>query len=452
MLMAMVLCRILAVAAVAKTFAEMIDSDYLMEAKGISGPMGGTCELCGFMECVPHLNFASNGADQFVYAELGCHTVALNVNTASESDYVGNWKVPAMAENITEVALLKRGAVYRTFVNREEVAYFWHPSGFVPCNGSAATALEPVASTQWVSRNDQPLDATVTTFGGGAATRTPAPEFGSLRPAAAAPSGAYLACDEKDTYLVAVGKAAVKVVAGGCAAGVHETSPGRWYVAIMRDHALVSATTTDLADPAKYVMGGVALRAGAPGDWDAEGIDAASDVVALGASLNVVYGSGGRAGLAVSTNGGTHWEKMGEVLAGAAGRWDAALAPRSLARLGDGTFLLVYDGTAVDPLATGGEAALPGAGCGRSAVGGAISSDLKTWARLPRNPLLPPSTAPSDAFDAVGTSSAACAATGGGGVVCAYAGTGASGANATRAGVALLAAGDLAALAAPLFP
>ena len=162
--------------------ASQDSKDYVMEASAVSGPFGGACELCGELLCVPHLNFASASAEQYVYAEFSCHGVALNVNTADESAYVGNWdSLKTMPENASELALLKRGAVYRAFANRIEQAFFYHPSGFVPCNGTKPTAAEPEFSTQWASRNGAPLDSAVRPFegSGGGARRS---QFGSLEP------------------------------------------------------------------------------------------------------------------------------------------------------------------------------------------------------------------------------------------------------------------------------
>ena len=143
------------------------------------------------------------------------------------------------------------------------------------------------------------------------------------------------------------------------------------------------------------------------------------------------------------------WRKHGAnplPLAGEAWAWDARVAPTSLARLEDG-FLLAYDGANVDPLASGGCPNLPGARCERTAVGGATSSDLLSWTKLPANPLLPPSTTPASNFDALRASRAACVADGDG-VACAYAGASAAGA---AAGVKIFSGADLAGLRKPLF-
>ena len=90
---------------------------------------------------MPHLNFASVSAMVYDYAEFSCHGVALNVNTESESAYVGEWtKLDRAPANVSSLALVKRGAIYRAFANGEEAQWFYHPSGAVPCNGSAPTA------------------------------------------------------------------------------------------------------------------------------------------------------------------------------------------------------------------------------------------------------------------------------------------------------------------------
>ena len=70
-------------------------------------------ELCGELVCVPHLNFASVSAMVYDYAEFSCHGVALNVNTESESAYVGEWtKLDRAPANVSSLALVKRGAIW----------------------------------------------------------------------------------------------------------------------------------------------------------------------------------------------------------------------------------------------------------------------------------------------------------------------------------------------------
>ena len=96
--------------AAAALAAAQSSEDYVMHAANVSGPFGGVCELCGELVCVPHLNFASVSAMVHDYAEFSCHGVALNVNTESESAYVGEWtKLDRVPANVSSLALVKRG-------------------------------------------------------------------------------------------------------------------------------------------------------------------------------------------------------------------------------------------------------------------------------------------------------------------------------------------------------
>ena len=241
---------------------------------------------------MPHLNFASVSAMVYDYAEFSCHGVALNINTESESAYVGEWtKLDRAPANVSSLALVKRGAIYRAFANGEEAQWFYHPSGAVPCNGSAPTAAEPEAANEWISRNDEPLDAAVRSLPGGGGDRRAA--FGALEPSAfAVPTkgsegpDAVFACDANGTALVPTDAAAppARVLDAGCVQGLVGEGAGWRVFFVDATHSatpeLYAATATNLSDAATYEIDGVVLR-GDAGAWDAGGIASATDVVAL---------------------------------------------------------------------------------------------------------------------------------------------------------------------------
>ena len=310
--------------AAAALAAAQSSEDYVMHAANVSGPFGGVCELCGELVCVPHLNFASVSAMVYDYAEFSCHGVALNINTESESAYVGEWtKLDRAPANVSSLALVKRGAIYRAFANGEEAQWFYHPSGSVPCNGSAPTAAEPEAANEWISRTDEPLDAAVRSLPGGGGDRRAA--FGALEPSAfAVPTkgsegpDAVFACDARGTALVPTDAAAppARVLDAGCVQGLVGEGAGWRVFFVDATHSatpeLYAATATNLSDAATYEIDGVVLR-GDAGAWDAGGIASATDVVALAnGSVALLYGSRGRAGLAVSDDGGRTSASCGE--------------------------------------------------------------------------------------------------------------------------------------------